>query len=51
MEMMRSLFHDWQARSITSVLHDKSGDYANNSKALAGFDQPAQWAGRQRLSP
>ena len=27
---MRSLFSDWQAKGITSVLHEKKGGYANN---------------------
>ena len=36
---MKSMFSDWQAQGITSVLHEKPGGYANNSAmiyALAG---------------
>ena len=29
---MRALFDDWQAKGITSVLHEKRGGYANNTK-------------------
>jgi glycine/D-amino acid oxidase-like deaminating enzyme len=34
---MQGLFHDWQARGITSVLHEKRGGYANNKRALQGL--------------
>ncbi len=34
---MRGLFHDWQARGITSVLHEKKGGYANNQAAMEGL--------------
>ena len=27
---MQGLLHDWQAKNITSVLHEKRGGYANN---------------------
>jgi hypothetical protein len=42
---MRGLFDDWQAQGITSVLHEKSGGYANNSRALEGLAAKAQAAG------
>src|ERR1700733_10925533 len=29
-EYMKGLFDDWQAKGITSVLHEKRGGYANN---------------------
>ena len=29
---MRGLFDDWQAKGITSVLHEKKGGYANNTR-------------------
>ena len=31
---MNGLFDDWQAKGITSVLHEKRGGYANNSKSI-----------------
>lgn len=32
--MRDNIFHDWQARNITSVLHEKKGGYANQMKSL-----------------
>lgn len=34
---MKTLFADWRAQGITSVLHEKSGGYANNSRAMYGL--------------
>ena len=34
---MKTIFHDWQAKNITSVLHEKPGGYANNTKAMYGL--------------
>jgi methylglutamate dehydrogenase subunit A len=34
---MLGLFHDWQAKNITSVLHEKRGGYANNMASLRGL--------------
>ncbi|MEE2774616.1 MAG: FAD-binding oxidoreductase [Pseudomonadota bacterium] len=34
MRYMRGLFDDWQAKGITSVLHEKRGGYSNQTKAL-----------------
>ncbi len=34
---MTGLFHDWQAKGITSVLHEKRGGYANNRASLQGL--------------
>ena len=34
---MKSLFSDWRAEGITSVLHEKPGGYANNSRAMVGL--------------
>ena len=36
-EYMLSMFDDWQAQGITSVLHEKKGGYANNTKAMYGL--------------
>ncbi len=32
--MQENVFHDWQAKNITSILHEKKGGYAHNTKAL-----------------
>jgi hypothetical protein len=34
---MQDIFHDWQARGITSVLHEKKGGYANNRSSMNGL--------------
>jgi glycine/D-amino acid oxidase-like deaminating enzyme len=34
---MKTFFSDWRAHGITSVLHEKSGGYANNSRAMYGL--------------
>ena len=34
---MRGLFDDWQAKGITSVLHEKRGGFANNTKSIYGL--------------
>ena len=34
---MKSMFGDWQAKGITSVLHEKRGGYANNTSAMYGL--------------
>jgi hypothetical protein len=42
---MRGILHDWQAKNITSVLHEKRGGYANNRASMRGL---AAKAGRGR---
>ncbi len=42
---MKSLFHDWQAKGIVSVLHEKRGGYANNTKSLYGLAAKAEKEG------
>jgi glycine/D-amino acid oxidase-like deaminating enzyme len=39
---MRGLFGDWQAQGITSVLHEKRGGYANNTKSIRGLAKKAE---------
>jgi methylglutamate dehydrogenase subunit A len=39
---MKGLFHDWQAKGITSVLHEKRGGYANNIKSIRGLAAKAE---------
>ncbi len=34
---MQAMFSDWQAKGITSVLHEKKGGYANNTKSIYGL--------------
>jgi glycine/D-amino acid oxidase-like deaminating enzyme len=41
MRYMKGLFDDWQARGITSVLHEKRGGYANNMASLRGLARKA----------
>jgi glycine/D-amino acid oxidase-like deaminating enzyme len=38
---MKGILHDWQARGITSVLHEKRGGYANNLAAMKGLADKA----------
>lgn len=42
---MRGIFDDWRAENITSVLHEKRGGYANNTKAIYGLAKKAEAAG------
>ncbi|MGH6946786.1 MAG: NAD(P)/FAD-dependent oxidoreductase [Kiloniellales bacterium] len=39
---MKGLFDDWQAKGITSVLHEKKGGYANNLASLYGLAAKAE---------
>jgi methylglutamate dehydrogenase subunit A len=45
MRYMRGLFDDWQAKNITSVLHEKRGGYANNMASLRGLAGKARALG------
>ncbi len=42
---MEGIFHDWRAKGITSVLHEKKGGYANNMKSLEGLKTKCERAG------
>ena len=42
MAYMRELFDDWQAKGITSVLHEKKGGYSNNMKCMQGLAGKAE---------
>jgi methylglutamate dehydrogenase subunit A len=42
---MRAIFDDWQAKGITSVLHEKRGGYANNVKSMHGLADKAKAQG------
>ena len=39
---MKGLFDDWQAKGITSVLHEKKGGYANNRASIYGLAKKAE---------
>ena len=45
MVYMRGLFDDWQAKGITSVLHEKKGGYSNNMKCMQGLAAKAESEG------
>ena len=34
MKYMKTIYDDWQAKGITSVLHEKRGGYANNKDSI-----------------
>jgi len=42
---LQAMFPDWQARNITSVLHERRGGYANNQASLRGLADKALAAG------
>ncbi|MBW2195355.1 MAG: FAD-binding oxidoreductase [Deltaproteobacteria bacterium] len=43
--MKENIFHDWQAKNITSVLHEKKGGYAHNTKSLYRLADKAEAEG------
>ena len=45
MKYMKGLFDDWQAKGITSVLHEKRGGYANNMASMLGLAAKAEAEG------
>lgn len=47
---LQSMFPDWQARNITSVLHERRGGYANNQASLRGLAGKAAAAGVRILT-
>jgi methylglutamate dehydrogenase subunit A len=47
---MEGLFSDWQAKNITSVLHETKGGYANNAAAVYGLANKAEGEGVRILS-
>ena len=50
MSYMLGLFDDWQAKGITSVLHEKRGGYANNTKSIYGLAKKAEDLGVRILT-
>lgn len=47
---MKGIFSDWRAQGITSVLHEKRGGYANNTKAIYGLAKKAEDLGVRIIS-
>ncbi|MEZ5931605.1 MAG: FAD-binding oxidoreductase [Alphaproteobacteria bacterium] len=47
---MKNMFSDWQAKEITSVLHEKKGGYANNTKSIYGLADKAESEGVRILT-
>ncbi|NND91842.1 MAG: FAD-binding oxidoreductase [Granulosicoccus sp.] len=47
---MREMFSDWQAKGITSVLHEKRGGYANNTRSMYGLAKKVEDLGVQILT-
>jgi glycine/D-amino acid oxidase-like deaminating enzyme len=45
LKYMRTIFGDWQAKGITSVLHEKKGGYANNTASIYGLAAKAEGLG------
>src|ERR1700741_1539282 len=50
MAYMKGLFDDWQAKGITSVLHEKKGGYANNQASIRGLAAKAESQGVRILT-
>ena len=50
MKYMKNMFHDWQAKGITSVLHEKRGGYANNTASIYGLANKAESCGVRIIS-
>jgi glycine/D-amino acid oxidase-like deaminating enzyme len=50
MAYMKTLFDDWQAKGITSVLHEKRGGYANNTASMYGLAGKAEAEGVRILT-
>ncbi len=48
--MRGNIFHDWQAKSITSILHEKKGGYANQMKSLYRLADKAESEGVRILT-
>ncbi len=44
-DYMRAMFPDWQARNITTVLHEDRGGYANNMASMTGLAAMARAEG------
>ncbi|MER9895506.1 FAD-binding oxidoreductase [Mesorhizobium sp. M0119] len=47
---MKNMFSDWQAKNITSVLHEKKGGYAHNTAAIYALAKKAESEGVRILT-
>jgi len=47
---MKNIFNDWQAKGITSVLHEKKGGYANNTSSIYALAKKAEDLGVRVLT-
>lgn len=47
---MKGIYGDWQAKNITSVLHEKRGGYANNTTSMYGLASKAEAEGVRIIS-
>jgi glycine/D-amino acid oxidase-like deaminating enzyme len=45
MKYMKNIFDDWQAKRITSVLHEKKGGYAFNKDSIKALEKKASAGG------
>lgn len=50
MRYMKGIFNDWQAKGITSILHEVPGGYANNTRAMRGLAGKAEAEGVRILA-
>jgi glycine/D-amino acid oxidase-like deaminating enzyme len=48
--MKDNIFHDWQAQNITSILHEKKGGYAFNTRSLYRLADKAEAEGVRILT-
>jgi glycine/D-amino acid oxidase-like deaminating enzyme len=48
---MEGIFHDWQARNITAVLHEKRGGYAENMPSMRGLRSKSEALGVELFTP
>lgn len=49
-DYMKDIFNDWQAKNITTILHEKRGGYANNLPSMKGLAAKAENEGVQIIS-
>jgi len=49
-DYMKDIFNDWQAKNITTILHEKRGGYANNLPSMKGLAAKAKDEGVQIIS-
>ena len=48
--MKKNVFEDWQAQDVTSILHEKRGGYAHNTRALYRLADKAEAEGVRILT-